>query len=139
MSVTAYYVEAKASPINQKRSGTIRIGSDSPNPIMLNKGFANSIMFAFVDSNNHAVLLDGVEYSISLYNRHNSLLASSDLVAVADTPGLGRVSFSSGQIAMLEAGLYNLVISTRISNLLVPIKSSHGTIRFEIEVVDYIT
>jgi hypothetical protein len=138
MTITAYYTSAAASPINQKRAGTIRVGSDSPSPIVLNNGFTNTLMFAFRDHNNKVELLDGRTYTVNLYNIDNVLLASSSLSATADTPGLGNVTFTRAQLAPLESGRYNLIIidTTDVTETIVT--SSHGSIRFEVQVNNYV-
>ena len=111
MTVFAYYTPQIATPINDRRAGTIRLGSDAPHPITVNKGFNNQLMFGFRDEAQKVFLLDGRTVAASIYNQSNVQMLTLPMRISTTVPGLATLNLSDINLAPFEAGMYNLIIT----------------------------
>lgn len=140
MTVFAYYTPQKASPVNDKRAGTIRVGSDSPTPIQVMKGWDSILHFAFRDMKQKAFLLPGRDVTAYLFNQENTQLYSAALIIDPISDGSGRLVLSKSVTDPLEGGLYNLIITyTDDFGNVIPAQTVRSQARFVIELVDFIT
>lgn len=140
MSVFAYYTPQVASPINDRRAGTIRVGSDSPSVIQVMKGWDAQLYFAFRDMKQKALLLEGRTVTAILYNQENTQLWTGAMNVDLLVDGAASVKLSKSVTDPLSAGLYNLVL-TYVDDFgtELPVMTMRSAPRFVIELVDLVT
>ena len=140
MTVFVYNTPQVASPVNDRRAGTIRVGSDSPDPIQVLKGWDTFLYFAFRDINQKAFLLQGRTVTARLYNQENVELWNGNLTANPTVNGAATLKLLTSATASLEAGLYNLIIEYEddFGNVQAAM-TMRSRPRFVIDLVDYTT
>lgn len=140
MTVFAYYTPQIATPINDRRAGTIRLGSDAPHPIIVNKGFNNQLMFGFRDEAQKVFLLDGRTVTGTIYNQSNVQMLTVPMKVSVTTAGIATLDLTDINLEAFEEGMYNLII-TYVDNFGVtyPVSTTRSLPRFVIDVIDFVT
>lgn len=136
MSIFAYYSPRRAAPVNVSRAGTIRMGTDQPTFIKVNKGYANDLIFAFKDEKQKAFWLEGKTVTAKFFNKDNVELLSKDMKIIVDSPSIGHFILTPMDTNSWETGLYNLVITyTDAHGDEYVMQTSHSLPRFVINVI----
>jgi hypothetical protein len=140
MTVYVFHTPTVASPINDRRAGTYRIGSDNPNPIKITKGWDAELYFAFRDHRQHAVHTIGLVITARIFNTENTEVWSNNLVADTMTAGAATLMLDDVSTGTFSAGLYSMVIEytdnfgkTHLA------QTHHRHSRFVVEVIDITT
>lgn len=140
MTVFAYYTPQVASPVNDRRAGTIRVGSDSPAPIKVMKGWDAELHFAFRDLKQKAFLLNGRNVTARLFNQENVELWSGPVRIDPILDGAATLTLSKSVTNPLTAGLYNLVLEyTNDMGNIMPALTVRSLPRFVVDIVDLVT
>jgi len=140
MTVFAYHTPYIASPINDRRAGTYRIGSNTPDPIQINKGWDAVLYFAFRNHLQRPFHVHGRSVLGRLYNMENVEVWSGEMVSDVLTDGAAQLIINSVTTSAFLPGLYSLIIEydddrgrTLIAN------TSQSLNRFVVEVLDKTT
>jgi len=140
MTVFAYYTPHIASPVNDRRAGTYRIGSNSPDPIQINKGWDAVLYFAFRNHTQRPYHVQGRSVTGRLFNTENVEVWSGALVADVLTDGAAQIVMASSVTDTLQAGLYSLVIEYEDDRGRTLVASTSQSLnRFVVEVLDNTT
>lgn len=110
MTVFAYHTPQVASPINDRRAGTYRIGSDSPDPIQIYRGWDLVLYFAFRDHNYRPFMTTGRLITARIYNNENTQIWSGQMMPHALVEGAAQLVMGSTVTSTIPAGLYSMVI-----------------------------
>lgn len=109
--IYAYYTPHIASPVNDRRAGTIRLGWDDPQPIQVTSGYDNFLIFSFRDERQKRMFLRGRTLTGKVYNNDGIEMFSSELDILVTEEGLAKFTISKFQSRALTPGLYNLVLT----------------------------
>ena len=109
--IYAYYTPHIASPVNDRRAGTIRLGWDDPQPIQVTAGYDNFLIFSFRDERQKRMFLRGRTLTGKVYNNDGIEMFSSELDILVTEEGLAKFTISKFQSRALTPGLYNLVLT----------------------------
>lgn len=141
MTVFAYYTPFVASPINDRRAGTYRIGSDSPDPIQIYKGWDAILRFAFRDYTQRAYLTNGRTITARMFNAENVEVYSGTLVSDALTDGAATLVLASQATAVFVPDLYSLILEVEdeFGRKIIAQTSTRSLPRFVVEVIDQTT
>lgn len=110
MTVFVYNTPTVASPINDRRGGTIRVGSDNPDPIHITRGWDAVLYFAFRNHTQRPYDLTGRTVTGRIFNSTNVEMWNGELTADPLTKGAGNLVMNSAATETFEAGLYSLAI-----------------------------
>lgn len=140
MTVYAYHTPRVASPINDRRAGTYRVGSDNPDPIKITKGWDAILYFAFRDHNQRHFSTLGQTITARIFNIENTEVHSGQMIVDGLTAGAATLMLNTTDTSALAAGLYNMVIeyTDDFGNTLLA-TTHHSQPRFVIEVIDITT
>jgi len=140
MTVYAYYTPYIASPVNDQRSGTYRVGSDNPDPIQITKGWDSILYFAFRDHRQRAYLTIGQTITARIYNTENVEVWNGTMVADPLTDGAASLVINAAANSAFEPGLYSLVIEvTDDRGRIILAQTIRSKPRFVLEVLDTTT
>lgn len=141
MTVFAYYTPFVASPVNDRRAGTYRVGSDSPRPIQIYKGWDAVLNFAFRDHTQRPYLTNGRTITARMFNGENVEIYSATLVSNILTDGAASLVLSSQVTNTLVPDLYSMVleIEDEFGRKMLAQSSSRSLPRFVVEVIDQTT
>jgi hypothetical protein len=136
--IHAYYTPHIASPVNDRRAGTIRRGWDTPQPIQVTKGYDNYLIFSFRAENQKRMSLRGKTLTGKVYNHNGIEMFSDNLDVLITNDGLAKFTITKSQSRALELGLYNLVLTYTDDNGAEQIaNTSRSKPRFVIDVIDF--
>ena len=110
MTVFAYYTPQVASPINDRRAGTYRIGSDNPDPILIYRGWDAVLNFAFRGYDHRPFLTTGRVITARIYNNENTEVWTGPLRSNSIVTGAAVLVISKMASETLQPGLYSMVI-----------------------------
>lgn len=140
MTVFAYHTPQVASPINDRRAGTYRIGSDSPDPIQIIKGWDTILYFAFRNHTQRPYLVTGRTVTARIYNTENTEVYNNTLIADALLDGAAHLVMNSTATNALEAGLYSMIIEyTDDYGRTLVAHTSQSRSRHVVEIIDQTT
>ncbi len=140
MTVFAYHTPQIASPINDRRGGTYRIGSDSPDPITIYRGWDLVLYFAFRDHIHRPFMVTGRTVTARIFNNENTQVWSGPLVAHALTVGAAQLVMSNTVTSTLLPGLYSMVIEYADEQGRVQLAQTTRSLpRFVVSVIDQTT
>ena len=140
MTIFAYYTPTVASPINDKRAGTIRVGSDAGSKIKIGKGWDITLRFAFRDFTNRKFFLTGRDVTARIYNTENVEIWNGSVSADATVDGLGNLVIPKSATTAFESGLYSLVIEYNDDHGKKQLAQSAQSLpRHILEVIDFTT
>ena len=109
--IYAYYTPHVASPVNDQRAGTIRIGWDDPQPIQCTSGYDNYLIFAFRDEKQKRFFLNGRTLTGKVFNNDGIEMLSKELDVLVNDRGLAKFEITKFESSTFEPGFYNLVLS----------------------------
>lgn len=138
MSVYAFYTPFVASPVNDQRAGTYRVGSDSPMAIQIVRGADTVLRFAF-RTHNHKVFQNlGRTITGKIYNHAKIQLLEQTLLVEPLIPGAAKLVLGSSQTQLLIPGFYNLVLEVEDEFGLTTIAQTNtrSMPRFAIDVIE---
>lgn len=140
MTVIAIHTPQVASPINDQRAGTYRVGSDNPDPIQITKGWDAVLYFAFRNHTQRVYQTTGRIIIARMYNTENTEVWNGAMVADPLVAGAASLTINRTATTSFPAGLYSLVIEyvddhnrTMIAN------TTRSLPRFNVEVIDITT
>ena len=110
MTVFAYHTPTVASPINDRRGGTTRVGSDDPEPIRITKGWDEILHFAFRGHNQRPYFVEGRTVTARIFNTENTEIWSGPFVPDPLITGAAYLVVNSNATGSFEAGLYRMAI-----------------------------
>lgn len=140
MIVYAYYTPFAASPINDRRGGTYRVGSDNPDPIQVTRGWDSVLYFAFRNHLQRPYFTVGQTITARIYNTENTEIWSGDLVADPLVNGSASLVLNARATEALQPGLYSLVIElTDDRGRTILAQTVRSKPRFVVEVLDQTT
>jgi len=140
MTVYAFHTQYVSSPINDRRAGTYRVGSDDPRPIKITKGWDNVLNFAFRDHNQHPYLTIGVTITAHIYSSENVEVWTRNLIADPIIAGAASLIMPSMTSTTFNAGLYNLVLEITDEKGRTSVAHTTRSLpRFILEVIDLTT
>ncbi len=141
MTVYVYNTPHVSSPINDRRAGTYRVGSDSPDPIQIYKGWDTVLYFAFRNHTNRAYLTVGSTITARVYNTENVEVFEGTMVSDPLMDGAATLFMNAAQTDIFEAGLYSMIVEVtdERGRTLVAQTSTRSLPRFVIEVIDQTT
>lgn len=140
MTIYAYHTPQVASPVNDRRAGTYRVGSDNPDPIQITKGWDAVLYFAFRNYDRRPFFTVGRTITARIYDQENVEIWNGSFVADPLVDGAANVVLNSSATSAFEAGLYSLVIEyvdDRGRTLLA--QTTRSLPRFVLEVLDQTT
>lgn len=140
MTVYAFHTPHIASPVNDRRAGTYRIGSDNPDPIQVTRGWDAVLYFAFRNHTQRPYLTTGRTVTARIYNTENVEVWNGTLVSDPLVDGAASLVMNSATTNTFEAGLYSLAIEyndDRGRTLLA--QTTRSKPRFVLEVLDNTT
>jgi hypothetical protein len=137
MTIFAYHTNYAASPVNDQRAGTIRVGSDHPDPIQFTKGWDTVLYFAFRNHNQRPFLTTGTTITARFFNTENTQVLASEFVSDPLITGAATLVLNSVSTDAFTAGLYSMVIeyTDDRGNVLLA-QTTHSRPRFVVEVLD---
>jgi hypothetical protein len=140
MTVYVFHTPIVASPINDRRAGTYRVGSDNPNPIKITTGWASSLYFAFRNHRQHAVQTIGMTITARIFNTENTEVYSNTLSPDDISTGAATLTLSENETLALSAGLYTMAIeyTDEFGNKHLA-QTHHSHSLFVVEVIDITT
>ena len=140
MTITAYHAPNLASPINDKRAGTIRLAGNFNTKILVMKGWDAKLHFAFRDSRNKTFFLTGKKIMAYIHNLENTIVITAQIKADPIRDGIGELIIPKSELDALEYGLYHLVITYEDeTGTTLPMDAPTGSHVNVIEVVDFKT
>lgn len=141
MTVYAYYTPFVSSPINDRRAGTYRVGSDSPDPIIIYRGWDTVMHFAFRTFRAQPYPTIGRTITARLFNTENVEILSKTLIADPLVDGAATLILRSSQTELIQPSLYSMILEVEDENGLKTIAqtSTRSLPRFVIDVVDQTT
>jgi hypothetical protein len=140
MTVYAYHTPHIASPVNDQRAGTHRIGSDDPEPIEITKGWTAVIYFAFRDHRQRPYFTNGRTITARLFTPHNFEIFSGELTSDPLVAGAAQLVIDSRDTDFFDAGLYSLSIEyTDDRGRVLLAQTMRSRPRFVLEVLDTTT
>lgn len=140
MTIFVYHTPAVASPINDRRGGTYRVGSDNPDPIQITKGWDSVLHFAFRDYRQRAFLTVGRTITARIYNTENVEMWNGTLVSDPLVDAAANLVISSEVSDTFPAGLYGLMIEvTDEFGRTMLAQTTRSLPRFVLEVLDQTT
>ena len=140
MTVYAYHTPTIASPVNDRRAGTIRVGSDDPDPILVTRGWAAILYFAFRNHTQRPYFTTGRSITARIFNTENTEIWSGPLVSDALVEGAAELVLSDSVTSAFAPGLYSLAIEyTDDRGRVLLAKTTRSRPRFVLEVLDTTT
>lgn len=140
MTVIVYHTPQVATPINDRRGGTYRIGSDNVNPIIIYRGWDALLNFAFRDQNQRPFMVTGRQAVARIYNNENVQVLSGNLIADPLTDGAATLILGANATNTLNFGLYSMVIEYQDDHSRTLLaKTSRSLPRFVVQVIDQTT
>lgn len=141
MTVFAYHTPYIASPVNDRRAGTYRVGSDSPDPIQIYKGWDTVLNFAFRDHTQRTYLTNGRTITARMFNGENVEIFSKTLVSDALVDGAASLVLNSQTTSTFQPDLYSMVIEVEdeFGRTTLAQTSTRSLPRFVVEVLDQTT
>lgn len=134
MSIYAYYIENEATPKNEKRGGTLRVGSSTPNPIEIIKGYDTTLLFAFRDSQQRVYDIQGRTVTATITDV-NGIEKWNGNFRLHQTSGVGVLNMIALQLAAIEPGLYSLSISETTGGSVTRMRTGHNMQRYVLKVL----
>ena len=104
MTVFVYYTPQIASPINDRRGGTYRVGSNGPDPIRMYKGWDSIMYFALRNHTQTPYSVTGRNVTARMYNTENTEVWSGALIADPLVEGAASVVMSSATTSSFDPG-----------------------------------
>lgn len=136
--IYAYYTPHIASPVNEKRAGTSRIGWDDPQPIQITAGYDNYLLFSFRDENQRRVFLRGRTLTGKIFNHEGVEIFSDELDILSTEESLAKLTISKMQSNVFVPGLYSLVLShSDDRGIEEVIGTARSKFRFVIDIIDF--
>ena len=136
--IYAYYTPHIASPVNDRRAGTIRQGWDDPQPIQVTKGYDNFLIFSFRDELQKRMFLRGRTITGKVYNNDGIEMFTGELDILVTDEGLAKFTITKFQSDTMPTGLYNLVITYTDDRGIEQIANTvRSKPRFVIDVIDF--
>jgi len=140
MTVYAYHTPVVASPVDDRRAGTYRVGSDNPDPIQISRGWDSVLYFAFRNYQQRPFLTLGRTITARIYNRDNVEIWNGGLTADPLVAGAASLVMTSSATSAIEAGFYSLVIEYEDDRgRTLQAQTTRSLPRFVIEVLDQTT
>jgi hypothetical protein len=140
MTIFAYHTNYAASPVNDQRAGTIRVGSDHPEPVRFTRGWDAVLHFAFRNHNQKPFLTSGSTITARFFNTENTEVLARDFVSDPLITGAATLVLNSVATSMFAAGLYVMVIEyTDDHGRVMLAQSTHSLPRHVVEVIDITT
>jgi len=140
MTVYIYHTPHVATPINDRRAGTYRVGSDHPDPIQITRGWDAVLHFAFRKHSNRPYLTVGRTITARIFNTENTQVWSGNLVPEPTLGSSATLVINSIQTGTFQAGLYYLVVEVTDDNGRTLIaKTTRSMPRFVLQVLDITT
>jgi hypothetical protein len=139
MTVFAYNTPHVASPINDRRGGTYRVGSDSPDPIQITKGWDAILYFAFRSHTQKVYDVTGQTVTGRLYNTENVEVWNGVFIADLLVKGAAQLKINSNATQSFSAGFHSLTIEYVDRGKSYLVQTTRSLPRFVIEVLDTTT
>lgn len=140
MTIYAYHTPTVASPINDRRAGTIRVGSDNPTPVRITRDWDAVLYFAFRQHNQRPFPITGSTITARIFNTENTQVWSGGFVEDPLTTGAASLVINSVATGALKAGLYSMVIEyTDVLGRTMLAQSMNSLPRHVVEVIDFNT
>lgn len=139
MTVFVYNTPHVASPVNDRRGGTYRVGSDNPDPIQITKGWDAILYFAFRYHTQSVYNVTGQTVTGRLYNTENVEIWNGSFIANPLVDGAAELKITSAATQSFSAGLYSLVIEYDDRGRTYLAQTTRSNPRFVIEVLDTTT
>lgn len=141
MTVFVYYTPHISAPINDRRSGTLRVGWNDPEPIRVTRGWDEVLHFAFRDYIQRTYNIIGQSITARLYNTENVEVWNGTISPTSSVDaGIGFLVIGASATESLSPGLYSLIIEfvdnrgrTRIA------QTAQSKPRFIVEILDQTT
>mgnify|MGYP003565499660 CR=1 FL=1 len=141
MTVYAYYTPFVSSPINDRRAGTYRVGSDSPNPIQIYRGWDTVMHFAFRTFRAQPYPTIGRTLTGRVFSTENVEILSKTLIPDPLVDGVASLVLNSSQTELIQPSLYSLILEVEdeFGRTTIAQTNTRGLPRFVVEVVDQTT
>jgi hypothetical protein len=140
MTVYAIHTPQVASPINDQRAGTYRVGSDNPDPIQITKGWDAVLYFAFRNHMQRVYHTTGRTITGRIFNTENTEIWNGIILADPLIAGAASLTISRNATTSFPAGLYSLVVEYVDDHNRTMIASTTRSLpRFIVEVIDITT
>jgi hypothetical protein len=140
MTIYAYHTPYAASPVNDQRAGTIRVGSDHPEPVRITTGWDAVLYFAFRNHNQRPYFTNGTTITARIFNTENTQVWVGDFVSDPLITGAATLVINSVATGAMLAGLYSMVIEyTDDRGRAMLAQTTNSLPRFVVEVIDFNT
>jgi hypothetical protein len=140
MTIYAYHTLYAASPVNDQRAGTIRVGSDHPEPVRITSGWDAVLHFAFRNHNQRPFFTIGTTITARIFNTENTQVWAGDFVSDPLITGAANLVINNVATSGMAAGLYSMVIEyTDDRGRTMLAQTTNSLPRFVVEVIDFNT
>jgi hypothetical protein len=140
MTIYVFHTPYVASPVNDRRAGTYRVASDSPNPIQISKGWDAVLYFAFRNHTHRPYLTIGRTITARIYNTENVEIWNGELVPDPLVDGAATLVINKAATTSFPAGLHSIAIEyTDDMNNTLLAQTTRSLPRFVLEVIDNTT
>jgi len=138
MTVYAFYTPFAAAPINDRRAGTYRVGSDSPDPIQIYRGWDVVMHFAFRTFRQQPYPTIGRTITARMFNVENVEILSKTLTADPLVDGAAALVLTAAQTELMQADLYSMILEVEdeFGRTTIAQTSTRSLPRFVVEVID---
>lgn len=140
MTIFVYNTPYIASPVNDRRGGTYRVGSDNPDPIQVTKGWDSILYFAFRNHTQRVYQTTGQTITARMFNTENVEVFSKTLISDPLVDGAAQLIITASESNTLLPGLHSLVIEvTDEFNRTQLAQTTRSKPRFVVEILDQTT